>query len=264
MAEQPLNALQRSLRPPLVALAYFTRIPIPAWVGYRDDDLDRAARWFPLIGIAVGCIVALVWWLGVHVFPLRVALGLSLVASVLLTGAFHEDGLADAIDGFGGGYTRERVLEIMHDSRIGSFGAIALILALWLKLEALAALPQAWIAPALVAAHAASRWLAVSLLCTLDYVRPEGKAKPVATRLGGAGLLIATVCGLLPLGLLPGWQAALLALPLLALLRIAVSRYLRQRIGGYTGDALGMTQQLAELLLYLGWLAWVHNAWRFI
>ncbi|KAF0814795.1 Adenosylcobinamide-GDP ribazoletransferase [Andreprevotia sp. IGB-42] len=256
------EALQRWLRPPLVAIAYFTRIPIPAWVGYREDDLDRAACWFPAVGLLVGALLAAVWWLGAEVFTPRVALVLSLIAGVLLTGAFHEDGLADSADGFGGGYTRERALEIMHDSRIGTFGAVALLLAFMLKLETLAALPAQWIAGALIAAHAASRFVAASLLATLDYVRPAGKAKPVATRLGGRGLLLAAACGITPL-LVFDWRAGLIALLVLALLRALVARYLVRRIGGYTGDALGMTQQLAELAIYLTFAAWAPWAWRF-
>ncbi|WP_035055700.1 adenosylcobinamide-GDP ribazoletransferase [Andreprevotia chitinilytica] len=247
------------LRSLLVALAYFTRIPIPAWVGYQADDLERAAKYFPLIGLIVGALAAGVWLAASQVFPLRVALVLSLIASVCVTGAFHEDGLADAVDGFGGGYTRDKVLEIMHDSRIGSFGAIALILAFLLKLETLAALPRGLIAAAMITAHTASRFIAVSLLATLDYVRPAGKAKPVATRLGGVDLLVAAVFGLAPLlafGIVFNWQASVAVLGILILLRVLIARYLVHRIGGYTGDTLGMAQQLAELAIYLTFAAW--------
>jgi adenosylcobinamide-GDP ribazoletransferase len=249
-----VNAANNPIRHFFCALGYFTRIPIPGWVGYLPDDLDRAARYFPLVGVLIGLIAALAFWLAHWVLPLRVALVLSMIVTIWLTGAFHEDGLADAVDGFGGGYTRERMLEIMHDSRIGSFGAIALIAGLLLKLETLAALPAGQIALALIAAHGFSRLVAVSLLATLDYVRPAGKAKPVATRLSGGGLLLAVLFGVVPLVLLPPlWMGA--ALVAGVLVRLAMARYLTKTLGGYTGDTLGMTQQLAELVCYLVWCA---------
>lgn len=242
--------LRQQLRYLLCAMGFFTRIPLPAWVGYQPDDLDRAAPYFPLIGLLVGAIAVGAWWLAEQFWPPRVALLISLIVTVLITGAFHEDGLADSCDGFGGGYQRADVLRIMHDSRIGSFGAIALILALLLKFETLAALPLQWLPAALLAGHAGSRWAAVSLLATLDYVRPEGKSKPLATRLGRSGLILASLFGGLPLLALPP-NAALLALAALLLTRQLLARYYRHRLGGYTGDALGMAQQVAELAFYL-------------
>lgn len=242
--------LRQQLRYMLCAMGFFTRIPLPAWVGYQPDDLDRAAPYFPLIGLLVGAIAVGAWWLAGQFWPPRVALLLSLIVTVLITGAFHEDGLADSCDGFGGGYQRADVLRIMHDSRIGSFGAIALILALLLKLETLATLPLQWLPAALLAGHASSRWAAVSLLATLDYVRPEGKSKPLATRLGGAGLILASLFGGLPLLALPP-SAALLSLAALLLMRQLLARYYQHRLGGYTGDALGMAQQISELAFYL-------------
>lgn len=242
--------LRQQLRYLLCAMGFFTRIPLPAWVGYKPDDLDRAAPYFPLIGLLVGAIAVAAWWLAGQFWPPRVALLISLIVTVLTTGAFHEDGLADSLDGFGGGYQRADVLRIMHDSRIGSFGAIALILALLLKLETLATLPATWLPIALLAGHAASRWAAVSLLASLDYVRPEGKSKPLATRLGGTGLILASLFGGLPLLALPP-AIALTALAGLLLTRQLLARYYQHRLGGYTGDALGMAQQIAELAFYL-------------
>lgn len=253
-----LNSLQRQLRYALCALAYFTRIPIPAWVGYEADDLNHAAKYFPLIGLLVGAIAAAVWFACAQIFPARVAIVLSMISSVWITGAFHEDGLADAVDGFGGGYTREDVLRIMQDSRIGSFGSIALILALGLKLELLASLSPLALPWILIAAHGTSRWVAVSYLVSLDYARPEGKAKPVATRLSFLAFIIAGLWGAVPL-LYFDWRMGLAALLALGLSRAAFAQYLKRRVGGYTGDALGMAQQLFELLIYI-----VASAWHFI
>lgn len=247
--------MRRWLRHFFVAQAFFTRVPVPRWVGYEPDDLDRAAAFFPLIGLLVGVVVAAVWWLAAQVFPPRVAVLLSMAAGLLLTGAFHEDGLADAVDGFGGGYTRDDVLRIMQDSRIGSFGALALIIALGLKLELLSTLPAPLLPGVLVVAHGCSRWLSISLLLDLDYARPQGKSKALATRMGASAFVFASLCGVLPL-LLLDWQAGLLCLLLLAGGRQLFAAWLRRRIGGYSGDALGMAQQLAELVIYLVFVAW--------
>ncbi|MGN4075305.1 adenosylcobinamide-GDP ribazoletransferase, partial [Burkholderia gladioli] len=122
-----------------VALGYFSRVPVPRRIGYAAGDLGRAARYFPLVGVCVGALAAGVYLLAARIWPPGVAVLLSMAASLVATGAFHEDGLADSCDGFGGGYTREDVLRIMRDSRIGSFGAVALVLALALKWQALAA-----------------------------------------------------------------------------------------------------------------------------
>jgi adenosylcobinamide-GDP ribazoletransferase len=248
-------SLRAELRYVFVALAYFTRVPVPRWVGYAADDLNHAARYFPLIGVGVGAVAAAVYLLAARLWPPGVAVLLSIAATLLLTGAFHEDGLADSCDAFGGGYRREDVLRIMHDSRIGTFGAAALVIALALKWQALAALPPARAAWTMLAAHAASRAAAVSLLVTLDYVRGEGKAKPVAQRMSARAFGWAALCGL-PWLLWPDWRMGLAALAALAILRAWLARYFVARLGGYTGDCLGFAQQVFELAIYLVALGW--------
>lgn len=246
------------LRYAFTALGYFTRIPVPRWIGYEAHYLDAAARYFPLIGALVGCVAAVVYWLALHVFAPELAVLLSMAATLLLTGAFHEDGLADSVDAFGGAYTREDTLRIMHDSRIGTFGAVALIIVLALKWQALSALPPALAISVMVAAHSVSRLCAIGYLRTLDYVRPEGKAKPVARRLTARALVVAGTCGLAPVLLLP-WSLALMSLALLVPLWWGLGRYFRGRLGGYTGDCLGMAQQLAELVILLVAAAWISS-----
>ncbi|MFM0649570.1 adenosylcobinamide-GDP ribazoletransferase [Paraburkholderia bryophila] len=249
------------------ALGYFTRVPVPRWVGFEPHYLNAAARYFPLVGALVGGLSALVYLAALHVFPAGVAVLLSMAASLLVTGAFHEDGLADCVDAFGGAYTRDDVLRIMHDSRIGAFGAIALVIALALKWQTLAALPPLRAASLMIAAHAASRTCAISYLATLDYVRAEGKAKPVAQRLSGPALLCAVLFGLpwlwWPNGLMwpdaSAWRFAASALVLLLALRFVMGRYFVRRIGGYTGDCLGFAQQIFELSIYLVGLAWISS-----
>jgi adenosylcobinamide-GDP ribazoletransferase len=189
------------------------------------------------------------------VWPAGIAVLLSMAATLLATGAFHKDGLADSCDAFGGGYTREDIFRIMRDSRIGAFGAITLVIALALKWQALATLPPARAAWAMVAAHAASRALAISIPLGLDCAREDGKARPVARALSWRGALLAAASGL-PWLCGFGWRFACATLAALALLRTGALRYLRRRLGGYTGDCLGAVQQLAELAIYLMVCAW--------
>ena len=235
--------------PVLTAVQFLTRIPVPAWVGHGPGQLEHAARWFPLVGILVGLVGAGVLALARLGFPPLLAAVLSTAATVLLTGAFHEDGLADSCDGLFGGWTREDALRIMQDSRIGTYGAAGLGLALAAKVSCIAVLPPL----ALVVAHAASRFWALTLVAGLDYVRHEGKAKPVAEGVGAGGVLVAALCGLLP-ALFLGWRGALAAV-LACIPTWLLAHWVRRRLGGYTGDVLGMTQQVAELsiLLVLAW-----------
>ncbi|WP_341312943.1 adenosylcobinamide-GDP ribazoletransferase [Paraburkholderia sp. IMGN_8] len=243
------------------ALGYFTRVPVPRWVGYEPHYLNAAARYFPLVGVLIGGLSALVYLAALRVFPAGVAVLLSMAASLVVTGAFHEDGLADCVDAFGGAYTRDDVLRIMHDSRVGTFGAIALVIALALKWQTLAAMPPMRAASLMIAAHAASRVCAISYLATLDYVRAEGKAKPVAQRLSAPALICAVVFGLPWLFWpdWPDWRFACATLAVLAVLRFAMGRYFVRRIGGYTGDCLGFAQQIFELSIYLVGLAWISS-----
>jgi adenosylcobinamide-GDP ribazoletransferase len=238
------------------ALGYFTRVPVPRWVGFERDYLNAAARYFPLVGAMVGGVAALVYLAASRVFPAGIAVLLSMAATLVLTGAFHEDGLADCADAFGGGYMREDVLRIMHDSRIGAFGAIALVVMLMLKWQTLAAFSSTRAARMMLAAHAASRVFAISFLVTLDYVRAEGKAKPVAQRMSVSSFALACVFGL-PWLVWLDWKLACVTFAVLAVMRFFIGRYFVRRIGGYTGDCLGFAQQVFEIAIYLVGLAWI-------
>ena len=154
----------------LLALAFFTRLPIPADTPYSAERLNRASRYFGLVGLVVGLLNALILWAGHLLFPLSVAILLSLVFSLLLTGAFHEDGLTDMSDGIGGGLSRERKLSIMKDSRIGTYGAVTLFMALLLKytlLQELATPDLSVVLLALILMHPLSRILSGTLLCDM-------------------------------------------------------------------------------------------------
>ena len=238
------------------ALQFFTRLPVPAWVGYSELQLNASARYFPLVGALVGAIGAAVYWGAAQIFPPAVAVLLAMGTGVWLTGAFHEDGLADTCDGLGGGQTRERALEIMKDSRIGSYAAVGLVLVLLGKAAALAALPAASVPLALIAAHALSRFVALSIMFTQDYVRDDAsaRAKPMARGIG-AGAFVFAGASILP-ALLPLAWGALGGLALALLFRFWYGRFLQRRLGGYTGDTLGAAQQGSELAFYLGVLGW--------
>lgn len=254
-AAAPAGA-RRELELFFAALRFFTRLPVPAWVGHTPAQLNHAARYFPWVGLVVGAIGAASYLAARLVLPDSLAVLVAMAATVLATGAFHEDGLADAVDGLGGGYTRARTLEIMRDSRIGSFGATALVLAFGAKFWALLELPDAQVPWILLAAHAASRFASTTLIRSMVYVREDegARAKPLAHRLDDGELAIAAAGGVLPLLLLP-LQVALASALAAALATLCFARLLRRRLGGYTGDCLGAAQQLAELAFYFACVA---------
>jgi adenosylcobinamide-GDP ribazoletransferase len=269
------------IREYLLAVQFFTRIPITGrlaeWVGFSSEQLRASAAHFPGVGLLVGAVAAGVFTgvqalLPENLFTPLLAAALSTVATVLLTGAFHEDGLADVADGLGGSYDRERALEIMKDSRVGAFGALALVLALLCKVALLALIgslevvtPEAddvpwagWtIAAALVLGHVVSRGLPLLLIRWMPHVgdTATSKSKPLADSIAPAALLmafswcfIALATGLLALEAINLIVACSLAL--LALLWMA--RLFRRRLQGFTGDCLGATQQVCEIAFYFG------------
>ncbi|MFA6921485.1 MAG: adenosylcobinamide-GDP ribazoletransferase [Gallionella sp.] len=260
-----LSVMLQELRLFLTALQFFTRIPVPAWVGHSPQQLNQAARYFPLTGVLVGALAAAVLLIAARILPLPLAVGLSMAAGILITGAFHEDGLSDFSDGLGGGYTREKALAIMKDSHIGAYGAIALILVLLLKYQALVLLCNThtllFVSAALIAAHAVSRLMAASLIATQNYIRDDdsARAKPAAQRISPASFIIALLTGAISLGLLFAAGAGGLNLLAALIAALAMRAYLawrlQKRLGGYTGDCLGAVQQLTELSFYLGLLA---------
>jgi adenosylcobinamide-GDP ribazoletransferase len=252
-----MSAVLHELRLLLAAFQYFTRVPVPRWVGHSSTRLNGATRYFPAVGLAVGALAAASMWLLSPIFPPLIVAILSTAVTVVVTGAFHEDGLADTIDGLGGGYTRERALKIMKDPRIGTFGTLALVLVIGTKIAVLAAMPTTLAITALIAGHALSRWCGVLITARLPYVRIDDstRAKPVVERIASNDVMIASVFGLLPLALCSEHAIAGL------LAALAVGAYLTswyaRRLSGYTGDTLGAAQQLTEVAFYLALLgAW--------
>ncbi len=253
-------ALVHQLRLFFIALQFFTRVPIPRWVGFDPAWLHHAARYFPLVGILVAAVSAAVYLAAASLWPAPVAAILSTAAGIYLTGAFHEDGFADMCDGFGGGLTRERVMEIMKDSRIGTYGAVGAGLLVALKVTLLSLFAPAVAVAALFVAHPLSRLAASALIWKLSYARDEGKAKPLAQEMSSAEFAIAAACAAIPvavvgtLGYLP-WHLLGAAAIGAACAAFWLARKFVARIGGYTGDCLGSVQQVSEVVIYLCLLA---------
>ena len=260
-------------------------------MGFQPEWLQGCLRYFPLVGALVGLAGALVLAVAAAWWPPSVAVVLSMAFTVWLTGGFHEDGWADTCDGLGGSVSRERALEIMKDSRLGSYGSLGLVLMLGLKAAVLVALATplftelnsaqtsgvhqvllGWTMMALIWCHALSRLVPVCLIRVLPYAgdMAHAKAKPLAMQVSAAGLVAATVwAGLIALALWAfllhaGWPTSTLLSALgQAALAMAVggaicARWFKRRLGGFTGDTLGASQQLTEVMGLLAWLTVVH------
>ncbi|HMK86431.1 MAG TPA: adenosylcobinamide-GDP ribazoletransferase [Steroidobacteraceae bacterium] len=269
--------MSRQLALFLAAAQFLTRLPVPALRGFDSSRLAQSARYFPLVGALIGATNVGVWWTASRWLPAAVSVGLMLAASLLLTGALHEDGFADTCDGLGGGTTADRALAIMKDSRIGAYGAIGIVVSLGLKWTMLTAVPAAVIPLIVIAAHTVSRWCALGLIWRLPYLRSgdrsldEAKARPFAGNLSTGEWALSGTIGLIAVLLVAGLAArssgdahteAMLEARALAaglagamLTALVFAFHLRRRLGGYTGDCLGAVQQLAELAFLLGALA---------
>ena len=232
------------------AVQFLTRIPTPQLAGFQPEWIQQSARYYPLVGQIIGGVSALILYGAAQVWSPWIAALLAVGAGIALTGGFHEDGLADTADGLGGGLTRDRRLEIMKDSRLGSYGALVLGLTLALRVAALAMLAQVsplFAAIALLAAHGLGRAAAVAAMTIMPYGGDPGMAKEgKPDRVSLAGLAAAVLIALWPLVFFsPVTGAGGVALGLLA---AAVPAWLAWRlIGGRTGDVLGAVEQAFEV-----------------
>jgi adenosylcobinamide-GDP ribazoletransferase len=235
---------------------FYTRIPCPRWVGYSEDQLNRSTRHFPAMGWIVGAVLVAILALAGLALPPILAVVLALAVGVLVTGAFHEDGFADLCDGFGGGTSPERTLDIMKDSRVGAFAAIGLVLLFSLKIATLTVLVESGLvqaAAAILFSQVLSRWCVVTIIFRDTYARRDltSKIKPIGRSLSGRGLVAATLW-LVPFVGLAWWRPWWgLAVPIAWLVRLALAAWFRRRLGGYTGDCLGAAQQIIEQVVLL-------------
>ena len=264
-----INKAMNFLRHYLLALQFFTRLPLGArvssWVGYSPELMRAATAHWPGVGWLVGLLAALSF-VGLRLLlpdvdgAALLAAGLSTGLTVLLTGALHEDGLSDVADGLGGAHEKARALEIMKDSRIGTYGVLALLLVLLMKVALLVMLDSldlALVAAGLLAAHVSSRWWPLLLIRLLPYVGQAGhsKSQSLAAQISTRSLIVAAVW-LLPVLALVQWLVddVFWLWPLLAsgLAFVAMWRLFARRLQGFTGDCLGATQQVCELAFYFG------------
>lgn len=238
-----------------LALSFFTRLPVPKTMQYSSELLNQSNRYFSLVGLLLGTIVAIYFYLFSLALPLAVNILLIMMISILLTGAFHEDGLTDMADGIGGAFEPKQRLMIMKDSRIGTYGSVTLFISLALKFSLLLTLAQdstLSFITALLLGYSLSRALAASLISALPYVSDENdsKSKPLAQSQTNKDILILTFVGALPL-FFYSFSISLSIVLTLLFFRIFFVRWLTAKIGGFTGDCLGAAQQISELLIYL-------------
>jgi len=271
----------------LTAVQFLTRIRVPDSIHHEPSLMQQAPRYFPLVGWIVGGLSALFFLLFTRYVSFEIGILAAMVTGVLVTGAFHEDGFADVCDGFGGGWTKEKILLIMKDSRVGAFGAMGLVFMLGAKFLLLRELPGFVLAPgeiaapgrlipsgqasqlifynyryfilALIAAHGVSRLMAVLVLQAGTYAGAAEGSKSISMtggKLSIGALVVAIAFALAPFAFLP-WPFLITVLPALYTTS-ALYRYFKKWIGGYTGDCLGAIQQVSEIVIYLGFI----NVWR--
>jgi adenosylcobinamide-GDP ribazoletransferase len=239
-------------------LAFLTRLPLVSSAQSTGSDVARASWTFPIVGAGVGALGALIYWLtrelGLHAF---VCGALAFAATLLVTGCLHEDGLADTADGFGGGRSAERKLEVMRDSGIGTYGTAALALSLMLRVGAIASLAdQALVAPALIAAHAGARATMPVFMRRVPRARQDGLSAGAGEPPQGSSVL-AIAIGLVVLLLCLGFGATLITVVLLAAGMVLLAWLSISQIGGQTGDVLGTQEQISEILILLTAAVWL-------
>ncbi|MFB6306606.1 MAG: adenosylcobinamide-GDP ribazoletransferase [Flavobacteriales bacterium] len=251
--------MKREINTFLAALMFYTRIPVSRKM--NPEHFNESGRYFTLVGTIIGTFGAGVYYLSLFVFPHLIAVLLSMASTVLLTGAMHEDGLADTFDGLGGGSDKESMLKIMKDSGIGVYGVLGLIFVLGLKAIALFNMNIQKLPLIIFCGHTISRFAASTLLYTHEYVSDSktSKSQQVTKRMSFLSLMISAIFGIVPLAIFCEPYVFLVIIPLL-IFQIGVGKWFKPRIGGYTGDCAGANQQLTELLFYLSMIV----LWQFI
>jgi len=255
-----LKNLRKELQRLVGAVIFYSRIPLPS--NFFSEENSNSSRYFSFVGWIVGAACAAVWmlaemiisnslnWQSTSGSPEPVAVLLGLITGVILTGAIHEDGFVDTCDGFGHGGSKEEKLRIMKDPRIGTYGALGILLLVLLKFFSLLQietelLPWIWIS-----GHSLSRFLAISQLAYIEYIQDSTNSKSSAmTSISKTDLAINLIIGFLPL--LVVWNHAWLGFFAAILMWWFLIVYFRKKLGGITGDCMGSTQQLTEVVFYI-------------
>jgi len=246
-----------------LALSFFTRLPVPKTMQYSESLLNKANRYFSLVGLVTGLLLALSYLTFSTFLSANISILLMMGVSLLLTGAFHEDGLADMADGIGGAFTIEKRLTIMKDSRIGTYGAVTLIITLLLKFTLLVELANHdsnYLLLAIVLAEMLSRAIAGSLISAMPYVSDieQSKSKPLAQAQSFSELTTLLLIGVAPL-IFYSSEVIFSLLGVLLIFRWLFKQWLMSKIGGFTGDCLGAGQQISELIIYLTLVSYISN-----
>jgi adenosylcobinamide-GDP ribazoletransferase len=249
------------------AFMFLTRLPVPKWVTHKDVYLQKSTKYFTLVGILIGILIAVTYVVSNLFFSNTIAIVLSMISGIFITGAFHEDGFADVCDSFGGGWTKETILTIMKDSRLGTYGTVGLILILLLKFLLLVELSTISWQPGntlfeidfqfsfpliIVVGHGISRFMPLLVIQNYDYVFQDdkSKSKPLASqKLTIAELLFAFIMSIVGFLFLPYYCS--FAIIFMIAITFVLGNYFKKWIGGYTGDCLGTVQQVAEIIFYL-------------
>jgi len=245
----------------VAALMFYTRIPCPDFIEHSDKALNKSLKYFPLIGWIIGGIGVATLLIFNSILPLSVSILLSMAATIYASGAFHEDGFTDICDAFGGGWTKEQILTIMKDSRIGAYGTVGIIVLLglkWITLYEIGLYSLPILLITYLNAHISSRFMASLMIQSYEYVQDidKSKSKPIVTQKLSLGeMLYSSIFMLLAAALFYPHYLLLLAFPIAYITKLYLGYYFKKRIGGYTGDCLGATQQVSEVMFYLGVLA---------
>lgn len=247
-----METVKTEVRLILIAFMFYSRIPVGNIQDLQSSELNQATRYLPLVGLCLGILMSICYWFVIQILPLNISIILVMALGVLLTGAFHEDGFADTCDGLGGGWTKAQKLNIMKDSRLGTYGAVGLLFLILMKYNLLLQMPlEQWI-PILILTQFLSRVSPILLIATLEYVRLDesSKVKQVASGLSGKDLLFViiqmSVLFLVLNRFLPiNWLAGSLAA--VAVVTLTWRWFLLRQLQGYTGDTLGAAQQISEI-----------------
>ncbi len=241
-----------------LTLAFFSRIPLPKTLGSRishNAKLGEAAYLFPITGLIIALPIAFVWYFSSLYLPSTLAAGLAIGTSLLITGGLHEDGFADCADGLGATPDKTKAMEIMRDSRIGTYGTLALILSVGLRWAALATLSPLIGIFAILISHSSARSIMTIAMRFSNYAREDGLGRQ-ASKISSSNFILSMVIAFI-IAIIFGSFAGIMAITLATLTAWLFLKRLEQRIGGYTGDGLGAMQQIAEITI----LIFLAGAW---
>lgn len=246
----PLNIIRQAINRYFIAQMFLTRLASPKNIEWSENELAASTTYFPAVGIVIGFISSVAWFVGYAGWGSGLAALFAVSAATLATGAFHEDGIADSADGIGGAFEIEKKLAIMRDSRIGTYGSVALILTISAKILTLTLIAPANVVGILITAHVVARWSSLPLIYNNTYIREQGTGKPFAAKVTKRRLMAATVFTLFCVTLCV--QSKILIVMPVVMLTLWISQwYLRRKLGGITGDVLGAVNSLTELVVYL-------------